>query len=112
MLINPIPLKLKSEGNFIDEFKWLGAYYNSLRIINQGSEFLVEISKDALEEEEEKRVFSRMYVCFFASKVFSLTYYLLCIIFLLSLKQLVSKNEFLLGTMLFRRAGGWVVDLS
>ena len=67
MLINPIPLKLKSEGNFIDEFKWLGAYYNSLRITNLGLDALVEISKDALGEGE--RVSRRMYICFFAFKV-------------------------------------------
>ena len=57
------------EGSYIDEYKWLEAYCNALRITNPGSDVWVEISKDALEEEEKKRVFRRMYVCFFASKV-------------------------------------------
>lgn len=55
------------EGSYVDEFNNLEAYCQELRTSNPGSDVSIEISKDAMEE--GKRVFSRLYICFNASKV-------------------------------------------
>ncbi|KAM3270295.1 hypothetical protein P3S67_029402 [Capsicum chacoense] len=52
----------KLEGGFIDDFNKLGVYSQELRDTNPGSDVVINISKDTLEQ--DKRRFLRMYVCF------------------------------------------------
>ncbi|XP_019231252.1 PREDICTED: uncharacterized protein LOC109212099 [Nicotiana attenuata] len=56
----------KLEGSFTDEYNKLLAYANELKLSNPGSDVIINLSKDALEE--GKRRFLRMYICFQAIK--------------------------------------------
>nr|XP_016443451.1 PREDICTED: uncharacterized protein LOC107768810 [Nicotiana tabacum] len=56
----------KLEGSFSDEYNKLVAYANELKLSNPGSDVIINLSKDALEE--GKRRFLRMYICFQAMK--------------------------------------------
>ncbi|XP_075092524.1 uncharacterized protein LOC107822141 [Nicotiana tabacum] len=56
----------KLEGSFIDEYNKLVAYANELKLTNPGSDVIINLSKDALEE--GKMRFLRMYICFQAMK--------------------------------------------
>ncbi|XP_019233286.1 PREDICTED: uncharacterized protein LOC109213902 [Nicotiana attenuata] len=56
----------KLEGSFTDEYNKLVAYANELKLSNPGSDVIINLSKDALEE--GKRRFLRMYICFQAMK--------------------------------------------
>ncbi|XP_019239579.1 PREDICTED: uncharacterized protein LOC109219571 [Nicotiana attenuata] len=56
----------KLEGSYLDEYNKLEAYAQELRETNPGTDMVIQISKDAMEE--GKRRFLRMYVCFQALK--------------------------------------------
>ncbi|XP_070055022.1 uncharacterized protein [Nicotiana tomentosiformis] len=56
----------KLEGTCLDEYNKLEAHAQELRETNLGTDVLIEISKDAMEE--GKRRFLMMYVCFHALK--------------------------------------------
>ncbi|XP_019264849.1 PREDICTED: uncharacterized protein LOC109242450 [Nicotiana attenuata] len=56
----------KLEGSFTDQYNKLVAYANELKLSNPGSDVIINLSKDALEE--GKRRFLRMYICFQAMK--------------------------------------------
>nr|XP_016458534.1 PREDICTED: uncharacterized protein LOC107782194 [Nicotiana tabacum] len=56
----------KLEDSFSDEYNKLVAYTNELKLSNPGSDVIINLSKDALEE--GKRRFLRMYICFQAMK--------------------------------------------
>ncbi|KAM3398719.1 hypothetical protein P3S68_002235 [Capsicum galapagoense] len=56
----------KLEGSYIDEFNKLEAYAQELRESNPGTDMIINISKEALNQ--GKRRFLRMYVCFQALK--------------------------------------------
>nr|XP_016514280.1 PREDICTED: uncharacterized protein LOC107831069 [Nicotiana tabacum] len=57
----------KLEGSFVDDYKKLEAYGQELRQSNPGTDVVINISKDVLEE--GKRKFLRMYICFNALKM-------------------------------------------
>lgn len=54
------------EGRFKDEYDKIEAYGQELRQSNPGTDVVISISKDALEQ--VKRRFLRMYICFQALK--------------------------------------------
>nr|XP_033517044.1 uncharacterized protein LOC117281304 [Nicotiana tomentosiformis] len=54
------------EGSFRDEYNKLEAFGQEIRYINPGTDFVINLSKNALEE--EKKRFLRMYTCFQALK--------------------------------------------
>ncbi|XP_009786802.1 uncharacterized protein [Nicotiana sylvestris] len=56
----------KLEGSYLDEYNKLEAYAQELRETNPGTDVVIQISKDAMEE--GKRRFLRMYVSFEALK--------------------------------------------
>ncbi|OIS96545.1 hypothetical protein A4A49_60768, partial [Nicotiana attenuata] len=56
----------KLEGSYLDEYNKLEAYAQELRETNPGTDVVIQISKDVMEE--GKRRFFRMYVCFQALK--------------------------------------------
>ncbi|XP_033511276.1 uncharacterized protein [Nicotiana tomentosiformis] len=56
----------KLEDSFSDEYNKLVAYTNELKLSNPGSDVIINLSKDALEE--GIRRFLRMYICFQAMK--------------------------------------------
>ncbi|XP_019251322.1 PREDICTED: uncharacterized protein LOC109230259 [Nicotiana attenuata] len=56
----------KLEGGYIDDYNRLEAYAQELREFNPGTDVVINISKDALEE--GNRRFLRMYICFQALK--------------------------------------------
>ncbi|XP_019255207.1 PREDICTED: uncharacterized protein LOC109233799 [Nicotiana attenuata] len=56
----------KLEGSYLDEYNKLEAYAQELRETNPGTDVVIQISKDAMEE--GKRRFLRMYVSFQARK--------------------------------------------
>ncbi|XP_009778205.1 uncharacterized protein [Nicotiana sylvestris] len=56
----------KLEGSYLDEYNKLEAYAQELGETNPGTDVVIQISKDAMEE--GKRGFLRMYVCFQALK--------------------------------------------
>ncbi|XP_070024680.1 uncharacterized protein [Nicotiana sylvestris] len=56
----------KLEGSYIDDYNRLEAYAQELRDSNPGSDVVINISKEALEQ--GKRKFLRMYICFHALK--------------------------------------------
>ncbi|XP_049397436.1 uncharacterized protein LOC125861621 [Solanum stenotomum] len=57
----------KLQGSFLDDFNRIEAYANELRLSNPGSDIVINLSKDALEQ--SKRKFLRMYICFNALKL-------------------------------------------
>ncbi|KAH0761844.1 hypothetical protein KY290_017917 [Solanum tuberosum] len=57
----------KLQGSFLDDFNRIEAYANELRLSNPGSDIVINLSKDALEQ--GKRKFLRMYICFNALKL-------------------------------------------
>ena len=60
-------IRTAMEGSYWDDFSKLEAYCNALRVSNPGNDVSVEIRPD--DELKERRVFRRMYVCFFPAKV-------------------------------------------
>lgn len=56
----------KLEGSFVDDYNKLEAYGQELRTSNPGSDVVINISKEALQQ--GKRKFLRMYICFKALK--------------------------------------------
>ncbi|XP_049381397.1 uncharacterized protein LOC125845958 [Solanum stenotomum] len=54
-------------GSFLDDFNRIEAYANELRLSNPGSDIVINLSKDALEQ--GKRKFLRMYIFFNALKL-------------------------------------------
>ncbi|XP_060194913.1 uncharacterized protein LOC132624104 [Lycium barbarum] len=56
----------KLEGSYLDDFNRLEAYAQELRDSNPGTDVVINVSKEALEQ--GKRRFLRMYVCFQALK--------------------------------------------
>ncbi|KAH0736875.1 hypothetical protein KY285_012582 [Solanum tuberosum] len=57
----------KLQRSFLDDFNRIEAYANELRLSNPGSDIVINLSKDALEQ--GKRKFLRMYICFNALKL-------------------------------------------
>ncbi|WMV28961.1 hypothetical protein MTR67_022346 [Solanum verrucosum] len=57
----------KLQGSFLHDFNRIEAYANELRLSNPGSDIVINLSKDALEQ--GKRKFLRMYICFNALKL-------------------------------------------
>lgn len=57
----------KMQGSFLDEYNRLEAYANEIRMTNSGSDIVINLSKDGMEQ--GKRKFLRMYICFNALKV-------------------------------------------
>ncbi|KAG5575235.1 hypothetical protein H5410_055369 [Solanum commersonii] len=57
----------KLQGCFLDNFNRIEAYANELRLSNSGSDIVINLSKDALEQ--GKRKFLKMYICFNALKL-------------------------------------------
>ncbi|KAG5601267.1 hypothetical protein H5410_032637, partial [Solanum commersonii] len=57
----------KLQGSFLNDFNRIEAYANELRLNNPGSDIVINLSKDALEQ--GKRKFLRMYICFNALKL-------------------------------------------
>ncbi|KAG5623242.1 hypothetical protein H5410_008460, partial [Solanum commersonii] len=57
----------KLQGSFLNDFNRIEAYANELRLSNPGSDIVINLSKDALEQ--GKRKFLRMYICFNALKL-------------------------------------------
>ncbi|KAK6776120.1 hypothetical protein RDI58_027121 [Solanum bulbocastanum] len=55
------------KGSFLDDFNRIEAYANELRLSNPGSDIVINLLKDALEQ--GKRKFLRMYICFNALKL-------------------------------------------
>ncbi|WMV59142.1 hypothetical protein MTR67_052527 [Solanum verrucosum] len=57
----------KMQDSFLDEYNRLEAYANEIRMTNPGSDVVINLSKDAMEQ--GKRKFLKMYICFNAMKV-------------------------------------------
>ncbi|KAM3320313.1 hypothetical protein P3S67_007513 [Capsicum chacoense] len=57
----------KMEGSFLDEYNKLEAYVHEIRLSNSGSDVVINLSKDGLEQGKKKIL--RMYICFNALKL-------------------------------------------
>ncbi|KAG5582590.1 hypothetical protein H5410_053217 [Solanum commersonii] len=57
----------KLQGSFLNDFNRIEAYANELRLSTPGSDIVINLSKDALEQ--GKRKFLRTYICFNALKL-------------------------------------------
>ena len=56
----------KLDGSYADDYNKLEAYAYELRMINPGTDVVINLSRDAMEE--GKRRFLRLYICFQAFK--------------------------------------------